>query len=171
MSGHAHGTLMAKHADVCACAADGRACTCDDHVGRGMGCHSVPVGIDGVIALAVNPEARVYATVEQHRVHYVRVGALLEVPVTVLNTGFVTSRVEPELGAPLDGVIALSWDRAALHGGPVEQRRLGIVAHEPGWHDVTVHFAFPGEPADLGGRDRVHLLVHAHNAGSPGGLS
>lgn len=124
-------------------------------------CHTVPADIGAVAALAlsVNPEARIYATVEQHALHACTVGTTLPLPVAVLNTGYVTAPIQPILLAPADGSVELTWDAMPLSGEDREDRILGVIAHVEGFIDITVGFSFPCEPPDLGGRDRLAFLV------------
>jgi len=149
----------------CGCSHEAETCTCA-HMPQidAPSCHSIPAdAIDGTLALVVNPEARVYATVEQFAVHGTTIGAPVELDVAVINSGFVTAAIQVDLVGPVDGSIEIEGDRSALTGAPQERRTLRLIPHAEGWIDVTLVFAFPGEPADLGGRDRVHLLVRSAN--------
>jgi hypothetical protein len=141
--------------------ASGRHCGCDDPPVGGSSCHAIPDGLElhGVLSLAVNPEARVYATVERHRVHPATRGTPVELVVDVVNTGFVTAPVRPVLLAPGDGSVIVGWDHAALSGEQHEERVLALTSLVDGFVDVTISFALPGDPIDLGGRDRVNLLL------------
>ena len=132
----------------------------DDAVGNSS-CHAVPVGVElrGDLMLAVNPEARVYASVERHTVYSAEVGKPLCIPVDVVNTGFVTAPVRVTRLAPLDGSVTHDWDETALSGAEHQTRVLELTSWVTGFVDVTLGFCLPGEPIDLGGRDRVNVLV------------
>lgn len=131
-------------------------------VGAAESCHPLP-GPDStcVLALAVNPESRVYATVEDHAIFTATRHETLWIEVAVANSGYVTAPVAVSLIAPADGSATLIWSGSPLSGSSREVRSLGIITKVTGLIDLTITFSLPSEPPDLGGRDRVHLLVRS----------
>jgi hypothetical protein len=62
---------------------------------------------------------------------------------------------------PADGSVRLMWDDCPLRGDETEARSLGVVTRREGFVEVTVSFCLPLELPDLGGRDRVRLVLRS----------
>jgi hypothetical protein len=111
------------------------------------------------IRITINPEARVSVATVESFAPTARPGVALELPVRIVNQGFVTARLEAELvdGAPPG--VSLEFHPEPLKGLPAEERILRITARYPGTVDLTIAFRARNEIPDLGGRDRIHFLV------------
>jgi hypothetical protein len=79
--------------------------------------------------------------------------------VKIVNQGSVTSQLEADLVGELPAGAALEFHPAPLKGILEELRELRITLKKPGLTDVTIAFRSHREAADIGGRDRVHLLI------------
>lgn len=134
-------------------------------IGNASSCHAPTdrVLIPGGITLAVNPEARIYASLHEPAVRRIRPNTACDIPVAIQNTGLVTASVEATLLEPSDGSVQLRWNARPLSGDETEVRSLGIVTPRAGFLEVTVSFCFPFELPDLGGRDRIRLVLHSDN--------
>jgi hypothetical protein len=142
-------------------------------LGNAMSCHTptAEVLIPAGITLSVNPEARVYAALHEPTVQHTRPDTVCDVPVAIHNIGLVTASVAATLLEPADGSVRLLWNARPLSGDETERRSLGIVTRRTGFLEVTVSFCLPFELPDLGGRDRVRLVLHSHGTAHdcPGG--
>jgi hypothetical protein len=116
------------------------------------------------IRLTINPEARVSVAMAGAVPSPVACGSALEIPVEVVNQGFVTAPLEVALVNAPAGV-AVHLDPTPLKGVPAESRMLRVTLTQPGLTDLTVAFRARNEIADLGGRDRVHFLVECRQRG------
>lgn len=113
------------------------------------------------IQITINPEGRVSVALG---------GALpppglhrtsVEFRIAIVNQGFVTSRLEAQLvGNPPPGA-TLDFHPEPLKGWPRETRTLRITLPQAGQIDLTIAFRLHDESPDLGGRDRIHLLLRA----------
>jgi hypothetical protein len=114
---------------------------------------------DPPIKITINPEARVSVALAGELPPPAPCGIATDLPVEIVNQGFVTSQLEAELvgNAPAD--VTLDFHPAPLKGLPEELRALRIVLAQPGPTDLTIAFKAHNEIADLGGRDRVHFLM------------
>jgi hypothetical protein len=84
----------------------------------------------------------------------------------VVNQSFVTSQLQARLVADIPTDISLDFHPEPLEGKPEEMRSLGIKLSQPGFTDLTVSFYARGDKTELGGRDRVHLLMRCFNEAS-----
>jgi len=66
--------------------------------------------IPGGVTLAVNPEARVYASLHEPTVRHTRPDTVCDIPVAIQNVGLVTAPVEATLIEPCDGSVRLIWN-------------------------------------------------------------
>ncbi len=111
------------------------------------------------IRITINPEARVSVAMAQSFAPTAHRGTAVEIPVKIVNQGFVTAVLEAEIvGGPPPGV-ALEFQPEPLKGLPQELRKLRITAKYPGTVDLTIAFRTHNEIPDLGGRDRIHFLM------------
>jgi hypothetical protein len=111
------------------------------------------------IKITINPEARVSVSLAGALPASPRCGVPAELAVKILNQGFVTSRLEAELvGDVPEGATAV-FDPEPLLGVPDELRSLRITLTKTGSTDLTIAFRSHNSAPDLGGRDRVHVLM------------
>lgn len=132
-------------------------------IGSAVSCHApiAEVLIPGSVLVSVNPEARVYASLQEPKVHRTGANTVCDIPVVVHNVGLVTASVQAALLEPSNGSVELLWNTRPLSGDQVEARSLGLVTSLEGFLEVTVSFCLPLELPDLGGRDRVRLVLHS----------
>jgi hypothetical protein len=114
---------------------------------------------DPPIKITINPEARVSVTLAGALPPPAACGTAADFVVAIVNRGFITARLEAELVDAPSGV-ALDFHPEPLQGVPEELRKLRITLTKPGTTDLTVAFRAHNEIPDLGGRDRVHFLLH-----------
>jgi hypothetical protein len=111
------------------------------------------------IRIMINPEARVSVSTVEDFAPTVHPGTALELPVKIVNQGFVTAALEAELVGETPPGVALDLHPERLKGVPIEVRVLRITAKYPGTFDLTIAFRAHNEIPDLGGRDRIHFLL------------
>jgi hypothetical protein len=112
------------------------------------------------IQITINPEARVSVALAGRMPDPVPCGTAANFSVKVLNQGFITSRLEAELvGDPPAGV-QLDFRPLPLKGVREEFRNLLVTLTRPDPIDLTITFKAHNELPDLGGRDRVHFVMH-----------
>src|SRR5579859_7507625 len=110
------------------------------------------------IRLVVNPEARVSVT-EVGAVPDLHCGLAAGIPVRIVNQGFVTGILEAELVGNAPSWVSMEFPPERLKGLPSEVRTLRLTVSRPGTADLTIAFRIRTEAPDLGGRDRIHVLV------------
>jgi hypothetical protein len=114
---------------------------------------------DAPIKITINPEARVSVALAGELPSPAPCGIATDLPVKVVNQGFVTAQLEAELVDNAPTGVTLDFHPAPLKGLPEEMRSLRIVVAQPGPVDLTIAFKAHNEVADLGGRDRSHFLM------------
>ena len=114
---------------------------------------------DPPIKITINPEARVRVALAGELPPPTPCGIATDLPVKIVNQGFVTAQLEAELVDNAPAGVTLDFHPAPLKGLPQELRALRIVMAQPGPVDLTIAFRAHNETADLGGRDRVHFLM------------
>jgi cell division septation protein DedD len=114
---------------------------------------------DAPIKITINPEARVSVALAGELPPPAPCGIATDLPVRIVNQGFVTAQLEAELVDNAPAGVTLDFHPAPLKGLPEESRALRIVLSQPGPTDLTIAFKAHNEIADLGGRDRVHFLM------------
>jgi hypothetical protein len=129
----------------------------DMHNHAGMGAASPD---DPPIKITINPEARVSVVMAGALPPPVPCGTATDLPVKIVNQGFVTSQLEAEVVGDSPPVVTLDFHPAPLKGVPEELRMLHLTLSKPGVIDLTLAFRAHNEIPDLGGRDRVHFLLH-----------
>ena len=127
-----------------------------DHPIRGVSAASPG---DPPIAITINPEARVSATLAGTLPPPVPCGTPAELAVKVVNQGFVTAPLEAVLAGNVPEGATIDFRPEPLSGAPEELRSLRIVLTHPGVTDLTISFKARNEIPDLGGRDRIHFLL------------
>jgi hypothetical protein len=111
------------------------------------------------IKIAVNPEVRVSVSRGGELPPPVSCGEALEVPVSIVNQGFLTAPLEATLVDSVPEGASVLFSPEPLTGMREERRTLRITLTKPGLVDITVAFRAKRDISDLGGRDRIHLLV------------
>jgi hypothetical protein len=112
------------------------------------------------IKITINPEARVSVILAGALPPPAACGTAVDLRVKIINQGFVTSRLEAEfIGDKSEGT-TLDFNPEPLRGVPEEQRDLRITLIKPGSTDLTLSFRTHNNAPDLGGRDRIHFLMH-----------
>jgi hypothetical protein len=112
------------------------------------------------ITITINPEARVSVILGGTLPPPVSCGQPATLQVRIINQGFVTSLLEAELVEDIPAGATLEFHPQPLTGVPEELRQLRITLTKPGLTDLTIGFHSHAEPPDLGGRDRIHFLMH-----------
>ena len=112
------------------------------------------------IQITINPEARVSVALAGALPQPVPCGTAVDFSVKILNQGFITSRLEAELvrNTPVD--VNLDFHPEPLKGVREELRHLRITLTRPDPTDLTIAFRAHNEAPDLGGRDRIHFVMH-----------
>lgn len=130
-------------------------------LGHAESCHAPTkeVLVPGGVTLSINPEARVYASLYEPRVHRISVGTECPVPVAIQNLGFTTSSIHAEIIEPKDGSVHLTWESEPLTGSAVDHRTIGVTSQLGGFVEVTISFCLPFGLPDLGERDRIRLVL------------
>ncbi len=112
------------------------------------------------IKVTINPEGRVSVVFLGPLPVPTPRGTPVELAVRIVNLGFITGRLEARLvGAPAGS--GLEFASEPLKGSPAEVRPLRITLQEAGTTDLTIAFRIRNESPDLGGRDRIHLLIQS----------
>jgi hypothetical protein len=114
---------------------------------------------DAPITVTINPESRVSVTLGGVIPPQARPGTPVAWAVRVVNQGFATGRLEAQLvGDPAPGAV-LDYNPERLKGSPTEMRTLRITLTNSAPTDLTIAFRLSNEAPDLGGRDRIHVLI------------
>lgn len=119
---------------------------------------------DPPITITLNPEARVSVARAGALPPPVKCGTPAELAVKIVNQGNFTLRLEARLVADPPAGATLHFAPAPLTGVAQEMRSLHITLSEPGTTDLTIAFKARHEAPDLGGRDRVHVLMRCLSA-------
>jgi hypothetical protein len=125
-----------------------------DRAAPGEGSHG-----DAPIKVTINPEGRVSAAFLGPLPMPAPRGTPIEFGIEVVNQGFVTGRLEARLVGNPPASAILDLDPELLKGIPHETRTLRITLTNVGQTDLTIAFRLRNEVPDLGGRDRIHLLM------------
>jgi hypothetical protein len=112
------------------------------------------------IKITINPEARVSVVLAGALPAPVPCGTAADLPVKIVNQGFVTSRLEADFVGEVPAGVSLDFHPAPLKGVREEIRNLRITLTKPDPTDLTIAFRAHNETPDLGGRDRIHFLMH-----------
>ena len=112
------------------------------------------------IQITINPEARVSVTLAGALPRPVPCGTAADFAVNILNQGFITSRLEAEFVGDTPADVNLDFAPAPLKGVREEFLHLRITLTRPDPTDLTIAFKAHNEVPDLGGRDRVHFVMH-----------
>jgi hypothetical protein len=112
------------------------------------------------IQITINPEARVSVALAGSLPHTVPCGTAVDFSVKILNQGFITSRLEAEFVGDTPAGVNLDFHPEPLKGVREEFRHLLITLTRPDPADLTIAFKTHNEVRDLGGRDRIHFVMH-----------
>ena len=112
------------------------------------------------ITITINPEARVSVVRGDTALTAARCGTTMNVPVVIVNKGYVTAKLVATLVEPIPPGVTAEFSPEPLSGAGKETRTLQLTLRRPGLLDVTISFRPVNDIPDLGGRDRVHLLLH-----------
>jgi len=112
------------------------------------------------IQITINPEARVSVALAGTLPRPVPCGTAADFSVKILNQGFITSRLEAEFVGDTPAGVNLDFHPAPLKGVREEFLHLRITLTRPDPTDLTIAFKAHNEVPDLGGRDRVHFVMH-----------
>jgi hypothetical protein len=123
--------------------------------------HKTEMGLpnDPPIKITINSEARISVTLAGPLPPAPPCGTVTDLPVTIVNQGFVTARLEAQLVGDAPAGVTIDFRPEPLKGVPRELRQLQIALTKPGLTDLTIAFRAHNELPDLGGRDRVHVLM------------
>jgi hypothetical protein len=116
------------------------------------------------IQITINPEARVSVALRGTLPDLVPCGTAADFSVKILNQGFITSRLEAEFVGDAPAGITLDFHPEPLKGMREELRHLRIILTRPDPTDLTIAFKAHNEVPDLGGRDRIHFVMHCVQA-------
>ncbi|HEY1848429.1 MAG TPA: hypothetical protein VGG37_04445 [Opitutaceae bacterium] len=111
------------------------------------------------MTVTINPEGRVGVVLGTDVPTGGARGVPIEFRVLVINQGFSTGRLEARLVGKPAPAARLEFQPQPLRGIPRESRTLWITLGGAEPVDVTIAFQLQDGDADLGGRDRVHLLL------------
>jgi hypothetical protein len=111
------------------------------------------------IVVTINPEGRVSAMIMGALPPTVACGVPVELTVAVINQGFSTGKLEARLVGNPAAAATLDFHPDALKGAPLEKRSMKITLTGAAPTDLTIAFSLRNESPDLGGRDRIHMLL------------
>jgi hypothetical protein len=112
------------------------------------------------IQVTINPEARVSVALAGSLPQPVPCGTAADFSLKILNQGFITSRLEAEFVGDTPADVSLDFHPEPLKGVREELRHLRITVTRPDPTDLTIAFKAHYEVPDLGGRDRIHFVMH-----------
>jgi hypothetical protein len=112
------------------------------------------------IQITINPEARVSVALAGSLPRPVPCGTAADFSVKILNQGFITSQLEAEFAGDSPAGVSLDFHPEPLKGVREELRHLRITLTRPDPTDLTIAFKAHNEVSDLGGRDRIHFVMH-----------
>ena len=128
--------------------------------------YAPPAGDATTLQITINPESRVSVARIGELPVPTRCGTPLAILVSIVNRGFFTESLDATwAGSPVEGG-TISWAPLPMSGAPRETRVLRVSWSQPGPVDVTIAFKARGDRPDLGGRDRVHLLLSCRDTSS-----
>jgi hypothetical protein len=118
---------------------------------------SAPIAVP--ITITINPEARVSVAETGELSQTIACDRTVELPVKIVNEGAVTAPLEASLVAPPEGV-SLVFTQESLSGAQEERRILRVtLKRKAKFVSITIAFRAKHDISDLGGRDRIHVLL------------
>ena len=130
----------------------------EHHDHHGMAKEAASSG-DPPIEITINPEERVSVVLSGALPKPAPCGTNVDLPVKIVNLAFVTAQLEAQFVGAAPAGATLDFHPEPLRGVPEEFRSLHITLTNPGLTDLTIAFKAHNVSPDLGGRDRVHLLL------------
>jgi hypothetical protein len=121
---------------------------------------ATPLSDGPPITITINPEARVSAALGGALPAPTQCGSANTLSLKIVNQGFVTAKLEAQFAGDAPAGATLTFQPEPLKGVPEELRSLRITLTQPGPTDVTIAFRAHNALPDIGGRDRVHFLLH-----------
>jgi len=112
-----------------------------------------------LIRIVINPETRISVSRVGQLPSTTSCGKPLTLPVEIVNQGFVTAPLEASVVDGASEDISVEFPTQPLTGRDEERRILRVTLRKPGASDITVAFRARHGFPDLGGRDRIHLLL------------
>jgi len=119
---------------------------------------AVPHG-DPQVMITINPEGRVTAAIEGALPSSAPCDVPIEIGVEIVNQGFATARLEAQLVGNPPASARIDFHPEPLRGVPHETRTLRITLTSVAPTDMTIAFGLHGQVPDLGGLDRIHVLM------------
>jgi len=116
------------------------------------------------IIITINPEARISVALSGSLPQPPSCGTPSVLFIEIINHGFLTSRLEAELIGSVPAGTVLNFHPDPLTGAHRELRTLRLTLTSPVPTDLTLAFRSHNNAADLGGRDRIHLLMRCIEA-------
>lgn len=114
---------------------------------------------DAPIVITINPETRVSVTRGGNVPPPAACGRPIELPVKIVNHGFLTAPLEATLVDNIPPGVSIEFAPQPLSGAVDEMRSLQVTVSKPELVDITISFRPKNDIPDLGGRDRIHLLL------------
>lgn len=111
------------------------------------------------IKIMINPEARVSVVLAGALPAPVPCGVAADLPVKIVNQGFVTFRLQAAFVGDIPAGVSLDFHPALLKGVREEVRDLRITLTKPELTDLSIAFRARNEAPDLGGDYRIHFLM------------
>lgn len=115
------------------------------------------------IVVTINPEARVSVTGHGLTYRSLPCHKPIDLPVKIINLGFVTAPLRVRLVDSVPGVSSATLLGNGLTGVREEHRVLRLSVEGTGFVDVTIAFSAQHDIEDLDGRSRVHLLLECRS--------
>ena len=117
---------------------------------------------DAPIKITINPEARVSVSLGGELPPPPPCGAAMELRVAIVNQAVVTAPLQATLVGYVPPGIRLDLQDDPLKGIAEEVRILRVTLRKPEPTDLTISFRARNDIPDLGGRDRIHLLLRCN---------
>jgi hypothetical protein len=111
------------------------------------------------IMVTINPEGRVSVMIVGALPPPSAYGSPVELGVAIINQGFSTGKLEARLVGSPAAAATLDFRPDALKGVPLEKRVMRVTLTGGAPTDVTIAFSLRNESPDLGGRDKIHMLL------------
>ncbi|HEY3556990.1 MAG TPA: hypothetical protein VGL05_05995 [Kribbella sp.] len=124
-----------------------------------LGCCD-PVETTAPISVTINPEARVNVARTGSRVESLTAGDWHTIEFPIVNTGYVTGRLEIE-GDPVPGV-ELDLPVHELTGAPRQEGAIRLRFDAPTVVDLTLSFRALGSLGGLALHSSLHLILRSH---------
>jgi hypothetical protein len=128
----------------------------DHHASEASSSNETPIKI------TINPEARVSVSRRDDLPPVSVYENVMELPVTIINEGFVTASLEARLVGSVPRGTSVDFPSEPLKGIREERRflRVTLVSNEA--VDVTIAFRIKNDISAISDRDRVHLLLRCY---------